>query len=37
VLVELADHLAEDDPDGPFRFGFEVWIRGVERLAGRDR
>jgi TetR/AcrR family tetracycline transcriptional repressor len=37
VLVELADLLAEDDPDGQFRFGLDVWIRGVERLAERSR
>ena len=34
VLVKLADHLAEDDPEGLFQFGFDVWVRGVERLGG---
>lgn len=32
ALVELADHLAEDDPDGMFEFGLGIWIRGIERL-----
>ncbi|HET8541116.1 MAG TPA: TetR/AcrR family transcriptional regulator C-terminal domain-containing protein [Anaeromyxobacter sp.] len=31
-LVALADHLSEDDPDGNFEFGLQVWIRGIERL-----
>jgi len=37
AVVELADHLAEDDPDGQFQFGLDVWIRGIERLAASER
>jgi TetR/AcrR family tetracycline transcriptional repressor len=33
VIVELADHLAEDDPDGLFQFGLEVWLRGLSALS----
>ena len=29
-LARLADHLAEDDPDGLFDFGLELWLRGLE-------
>lgn len=36
TVVELADHLTEDDPDGLFRFGLEIWIRGLTGLASRD-
>jgi hypothetical protein len=35
TIVELADHLTEDDPEALFRFGFDVWVRGIERLAVR--
>jgi AcrR family transcriptional regulator len=31
-LIQLADHLADDDPDGSFEFGLRVWIGGLERL-----
>lgn len=33
TLVELADDLSEDDPNGLFRFGLEIWLRGLETLA----
>ncbi len=32
-LVELAGELSEDDQDGLFQFGLEVWLRGIEGLA----
>jgi hypothetical protein len=35
TLVELADDLSEDDPDGLFQFGFEIWLRGMGALAKR--
>ena len=35
VIVELADDLSEDDPDGLFEFGVEVWLRGLAALANR--
>jgi AcrR family transcriptional regulator len=31
-LTRLADYLAEDDTDGLFQFGLELWIGGLERL-----
>jgi TetR/AcrR family transcriptional regulator, tetracycline repressor protein len=33
-LVRLADDLAADDPDELFDFGLELWVRGLEGLAG---
>ena len=33
MIVELADDLSEDDPDGLFQFGLEIWLRAVEGLA----
>jgi len=33
TLVELADDLSEDDPDGLFRFGIEMLLDGLERLV----
>ena len=33
TLVELADELTDDDPDGLFRFGLEIWLHGLERLS----
>ena len=33
VIVELADYLGEDDPDGLFEFGVEVWLRGLGDLS----
>ena len=33
VIVELADDLSEDDPDGSFEFGVSVWLRGLAHLA----
>jgi TetR/AcrR family tetracycline transcriptional repressor len=32
TLVELADELTEDNPDDLFRFGLEIWLRGLEQL-----
>ena len=34
-VVELAPHLAEDDADGLFQFGLQVWIRAIEQLSRR--
>jgi len=31
-LTKLADYVAEDDADGLFQFGLDLWIRGLERL-----
>jgi AcrR family transcriptional regulator len=36
TLVELADELTEDDPDGLFQFGLEIWLRGLETLTKRQ-
>jgi TetR/AcrR family tetracycline transcriptional repressor len=33
VIVELADDLSDDDPDGLFEFGVEVWLRGLAGLS----
>jgi hypothetical protein len=33
VVVALADDLTEDDPDGLFEFGVDVWLRGLEALG----
>jgi len=27
--------LVEDDPDGLFQFGVDVWLHAIERLAAR--
>jgi AcrR family transcriptional regulator len=35
VIVELADELSENDPDGLFEFGVEVWLRGLAELSNR--
>jgi hypothetical protein len=35
AIVELADELVRDDPDGLFEFGLKVWLRAVGRLAAR--
>jgi AcrR family transcriptional regulator len=32
TLTRLADHIADSDSDGLFRFGLELWIGGLERL-----
>ena len=37
VIVELADDLSKDDPDGLFDFGVDVWVRGLEELSNGDR
>jgi TetR/AcrR family tetracycline transcriptional repressor len=37
TLVELADVLSEDDQDGLFRFGLEIWLRGLERTRAASR
>jgi TetR/AcrR family transcriptional regulator, tetracycline repressor protein len=37
TLVELADDLGEDNPDDNFRFGLELWLRGLEeQMKGRE-
>jgi TetR/AcrR family tetracycline transcriptional repressor len=33
TLVDLADHLTEDDQDGLFQFGIDMCLRGIEALA----
>jgi TetR/AcrR family tetracycline transcriptional repressor len=35
TVVELADHLTEDDADGLFQFGLDLWFRGLEGLSHR--
>jgi AcrR family transcriptional regulator len=35
TLVDLADDLTEDDPDGLFQFGLEIFLRGLERLLNQ--
>jgi AcrR family transcriptional regulator len=35
TIVELADPLTEDDAEGLFQFGFDVWIQGIDRLTRR--
>jgi TetR/AcrR family transcriptional regulator, tetracycline repressor protein len=37
TLVDLADDLTEDDADGLFRFGLEIWLSGLDELAKRRR
>jgi TetR/AcrR family tetracycline transcriptional repressor len=37
TIVELADDLSEDDPDGLFQFGLEIWLRAIDGLAKRGR
>ena len=37
TLVEMADVLTEDDPDGLFRFGLDVWLDAIAVLAARHR
>lgn len=32
-LTKLADYVAEDDADGLFQFGVDLWMRGLEQLA----
>jgi len=32
-VVELARYLAEDDADGLFQFGLQVWVRAIEQLS----
>jgi len=31
-LSKLANHVADDNQDGLFEFGLQVWLRGLERL-----
>lgn len=33
TIVELADDLTEDNPDGLFQFGIDAWLRGLEGLG----
>jgi AcrR family transcriptional regulator len=35
TIVELADHLTEDDQEGLFQFGIDMCLRGIEPLATR--
>src|SRR5262245_38336302 len=35
TLVELADDLSEDDSDGLFQTGIDIWLRGLEHLTKR--
>jgi TetR/AcrR family transcriptional regulator, tetracycline repressor protein len=35
TLVELADHLTEDDQDGLFQFGIDMCLRGLDALAAK--
>jgi len=37
VIVALAEHLAEDDPDGLFQFGLQMWLDGLARQARGTR
>ncbi len=37
VIVELADFLGENDPDGLFEFGVAVWLRGLAALSSGSR
>jgi TetR/AcrR family tetracycline transcriptional repressor len=37
VIVELADDLSKDDPNGLFDFGVDVWLRGLEDLSSHHR
>jgi hypothetical protein len=34
-VLDLADELARDDPDGFFEFGIQVWLRAIEALSRR--
>jgi len=35
TLVELADHITEDDQDGLFQFGVDMCLRGIDALVGK--
>ena len=35
TIVDLADHLAEDDADALFQSGLDLWLRGIESRAKR--
>ena len=35
ILERLADLVADNDPDGLFQFGLELWIGGLERSVWR--
>lgn len=35
TLVDLADHITEDDQDGLFQFGIEMCLRGIVALVGK--
>ncbi len=37
TLIELADELARDDPDGLFEFGMRAWLGGLAPLRRRRR
>jgi TetR/AcrR family tetracycline transcriptional repressor len=36
VIVELAEYLAEDDQDGLFDFGVDIWLGGLSARARQD-
>ncbi len=35
TIVDLADHLTEDDQDGLFQFGVDMCLRGIDAIAGK--
>jgi TetR/AcrR family tetracycline transcriptional repressor len=35
TLVELAEHITEDDQDGLFQFGVDMCLRGIDALVGK--
>jgi TetR/AcrR family tetracycline transcriptional repressor len=37
TLVKLADEVTEDDSDGLFQFGVDVWVHAIERLLKRRK
>jgi len=36
TIVALADHLTEDDQDGLFQFGIDMFLRGLRALSKRE-
>ncbi len=36
-IVEMAADLAEDDADGLFEFGLQIWMRAIEQLSRSSR
>ena len=37
IIVELADDLSDNNPDGLFEFGIDVWIRGLADLSNERK